>query len=151
MYEGLGQAGLRTRLEFRHAEADDDSSSWVTPERLAEADIAFAYVDASACPASEVLDVLAAQLRTDNPPYDISKTGWMRFMDDLETLAYRRAGLVIVVDNAAGLFSDRRSWGFDLLKWWTMQIWHWAKQDRPCQLCFQMDNYSAVGQLYAPR
>lgn len=151
MYEGLGRYGLRTRMDFRYAEPDDDPSLWVTPGQLAEGKIAFGYVDASLCLTSDVINVLADQLKTDHPRYSMAERGWLRFMDDLETLAHQRAGLVIVVDNAADLFSDRSSWGFELLKWWTMQIWHWAKQDKPCQLCFQMDASSAVKQIYASR
>ena len=148
MFEGLGRVGLRTRMEFRHAEPDDDPALWVTPDQLAKADMAFAYLDAGTCQYPDVINVLAAQLKTDHPPYDIDGNGWLRFMDDLETLAYQRAGLVIVVDNAAHLFDETSSWVFELMKWWTVQLWHWVKQDRPCQLCFQMDRSPAVGIIY---
>jgi hypothetical protein len=56
---------------------------------LAANDIAFAYVDAEACSATDVLTLMGAQLGTDHPPYDAAENGWLRFMDDLETLPNR--------------------------------------------------------------
>lgn len=148
MYENLGHVGLRTRMEFRRIQADDDPTMWVLPTELALKNIAFAYVDAGRCEAENVPNIIGAQLGTEHPPYDIRELGWLRLTDDLESLACGRAGMVIIVDNAAKVLSDPASWAFDLIRWWTMQLWHWVEQQHPCHLCFQLDHAPEVRLIY---
>lgn len=74
--------------------------------------------------------------------------GWYRFMDDLETLSQREAGMVIIVDKAGGLFADTRSWVFELTTVWVLQLPGWQQRNRPCHLIFQMDCDSAVATIY---
>jgi hypothetical protein len=148
MYEFSGHEGFRTRMEFRRIETDDDPMEWVLPAELALKNIAFAYVDATSCKAQDVPNIIGAQLGTEHPPYDIRELGWLRLTDDMESLAHGRAGMVIIVDNAAEVLSDTASWAFDLIRWWTMQLWHWAEQKRPCHLCFQLEHVPEVRRIY---
>lgn len=119
-------AAIGGRIAFRHNEPDDDPAEYVTPTILASQGIKFAYIDASKVTEVEALNSLGRQLQTDHPPYDPhpqkGMKGWYRFMDDLETLADREAGMVIVVDNAAPLFADPASWGFELITVWVLQL-----------------------------
>ena len=115
-YEFLDHpAPVGGRIHFRHNDVDDDPATYVTRATLAEKRIAFAYVDAATSSEYEALNSLGQQLSTDHPPYvpnpPAGMKGWYRFMDDLETMSAREAGMVIVVDNATHLFADTTSWG----------------------------------------
>lgn len=140
------------RIAFRHSEPDDDPAEYVTPARLITQGIRFAYLDGSRLNEVEALNSLGRQLQTDHPPYDPlpakGMKGWYRFMDDLETLAEREAGMVIVVDNAAPLFADPASWVFELITVWVLQLPRWQRRGVPCHLAFQMDKNSAVASTY---
>lgn len=139
-------------IAFRHSDPDDDPAEYVTPNRLASLGIMFAYVDGSRLNDGEALNSLGRQLKTDHPPYDPrpakGMNGWYRLMDDLETLAEREAGMVIVVDNAAQLFADPASWVFELITVWVRQLPRWQRRGLPCYLAFQMDKNPAVASLY---
>jgi len=69
-------------------------------------------------------------------------------MDDLETLSQREAGMVIVVDKAENLFADPRSWAFELITVWVLQLPGWQRRNSPCHLIFQMDSDPAVEMVY---
>lgn len=151
-YEILDHPDLGGRIHFRRADPGDDPSDYVGPEKLAERGIAWAYLDASKVNEYEALNSLGRQLRTDHLPYDPHPTagmpGWYRFMDDLETLSQREAGMVIVVDSAASSFADPRSWAFELITVWVLQLPEWQKRNHPCHLIFQMDPDPAVETIY---
>jgi hypothetical protein len=152
-YEYLDHpAPVGGRIVFRHNEPDDDPAEYVTPARLAAQGITFAYIDGSSVNEAEALNSLGRQLRTDNPPYDPHPAqgmkGWYRFMDDLETLGEREAGMVIVVDNAAPLFAKPGSWVFELITVWVLQLKRWQRRGVPCHLAFQMDTNPAVAAIY---
>jgi len=119
---------------------------------LAAKDIAFAYLNATHVDEYEALNSLGRQLRTDHPPYDPNPAkgmnGWFRFMDDLETLGDREAGMVIIIDSAANLFANPRSWGFKLIEMWVLQLPRWQNRKAPCHLAFQMEADPAVEAIY---
>ena len=155
-YENLDDpSAAGGRIHFRHREADDDPAGYVTPATLAAKGIAFAYVDATRVDEYEVLNSLGRQLRTDHPPYDpappVGMDGWFRFMDDLETMADRETGMVIVIDKAAALFADAQSWVFKLISVWVLQLPRWQRLKAPCHLAFQMEANDAVEQIYGPK
>ena len=110
------------------------------PSKLEAKGIAFAYIDGGNTGEDEALNSLGRQLQTDHPPYDpdppSGTSGWIRFMDDLETLSFREAGVVIVVDNASQLFSDPASWAFKLIEMWVLQLKGWQRREVPCHLVF---------------
>jgi hypothetical protein len=154
-YETLDHpAPVGGRIAFRHNEPDDNPAEYVKPAGLAAQGIAFAYIDGSSVNEAEALNSLGHQLQTDNPPYDPHPSrgmkGWYRFMDDLETLGEREAGMVIVVDNAAQLFADPTSWVFELVTVWVLQLKRWQQRGVPCHLAFQMDTDPAVALIYGP-
>jgi hypothetical protein len=155
-YEYLDHpAPVGGRVHFRHKEGDDDPASYVRPAKLASRGIAFAYIDASAVGEYEALNSLGRQLRTDHPPYEpnppAGMKGWYRFMDDLETISEHEAGMVIIIDNAMGLFIDPKSWAFELITVWVLQLPGWQRRRLPCHLSFQMDPDPAVEAIYGPQ
>ena len=151
-YEYLDRPNLGGRIHFRHAAPDDDPASYIGPQTLAERGIACAYLDAVRLNEYEALNSLGRQLGTDHQPYDphppAGMLGWYGFMDDLETLSQREAGMVIIVDRAANLFAEPRSWVFELITVWVLQLPGWQDWNRPCHLIFQMDLDPAVGTIY---
>ena len=85
-------------------------------------------------------DPLGVALGLEHPPYG---RPWVQFLDDLITLAYRYDGLVIVVDRADLLFTEKSDEMFNLVEAFLVQFHHWYDQKKPCHLCFQMveDDY----------
>lgn len=155
-YEFLDNpAPVGGRVHFRHREDDDDPAIYVAPATLFEKGILWAYIDAAEVDEYQALNSLGLQLSTDHPPYDPSPptgmSGWYRFMDDLETLSEREAGLVIIVDNASDLFVDARSWAFKLITIWVQQLPGWRRRSVPCHLAFQMEDDPSVKRLYGSR
>ncbi|TSB04976.1 hypothetical protein [Sphingorhabdus contaminans] len=152
-YEYLDHPDFGGRVHFRRAASDDDPADYVGPETLAERGIVWAYLDATKVNEYEALNSLGRQLRTDNPPYEphppTGILGWYRFMDDLETLSQRESGMVIVVNNAANLFTDPRSWVFELITVWVLQLPGWQKRNHPCHLIFQMEQDPSVEAIYS--
>jgi hypothetical protein len=154
-YEYLDNpAAAGGRIHFRHRHTDDDPAEYVTPATLAAKGIAYAYVDATRVDEFEALNSLGQQLRADHAPYDPASptgmNGWYRFMDDLETLGDREAGMIMVIDRAATLFTDPRSWGFNLISIWVLQLPRWQRRKAPCHLAFQMEADDAVRRIYGP-
>jgi hypothetical protein len=84
---------------------------------------------------------LAIALGLEHAPY--GNLAWVQFLDDLITLAYRNSGLVIVVDRADLLLTERSDEMFNLFEAFQVQFHHWYDQKKPCHLCFQMmeDDY----------
>ncbi|HEY0597249.1 hypothetical protein [Sphingopyxis sp.] len=152
-YEYLDHtAPVGGRIHFRHRGDDDDPQTYVTPAALAKRGLAFAYLDAAKVNETEALNSLGQQLVTDHPPYTpnppVGMKGWYRFMDDLETLAEREAGMVIIVDNAADLFATAGSWVFELITIWVLQLPGWQRRKLPCHLAFQMEADPHVKAIY---
>jgi hypothetical protein len=151
-YEHLDRPDLGGRIHFRYAEPGDVADRYLRPAKLAEQGIAFAYLDAAKVSEAEALNSLGQQLRTDHLPYDPNATAgmkaWYRFMDDLETLSQREAGMAIIVDMAARLFAEPRSWAFQLIEVWVLQLPGWQQRKRPCHLIFQMDPNPHVEAIY---
>lgn len=152
-YEILNHpAPVGGRVHFRRSEPEDEPSEYVSPMKLAQDGIAFAYVDGSKLSEEEALNSLGIQLRTENPPYEphppLGMKGWYRFMDDLETLSERAGGLVIIVDNAAPLFANAASWVFELITIWVHQLAGWQRRRLPCHLVFQMEPDPSVQSTY---
>jgi len=92
---------------------------------------------------SSIADPLATAIGLEHVPY--GNLRWTQFLDDLITLAYRFDGLVIVVDRADLLITERRDEMFNCLEAFLVQFHHWYDQKKPCHLCFQMvqDDYVA--------
>jgi hypothetical protein len=151
-YEYLDQGSLGHRVYFRVSEPSDDPSLYVRASALAQAGISLAYVNAARVDEREAINSLGLQLETDNPPYDPHSTrgapGWWRFMDDLETLGSRAAGMIIIIDQAGTLFAQPSSWGFRLIEVWVCQLHMWKDATRPCRLIFQMTPDPAVAEHY---
>jgi hypothetical protein len=124
----------------------------VSRAKLEGQGIAFAYIDAAAVDEYEALNSLGEQLRTGHPPYEpnpsMGMKGWYRFMDDLETISKHEAGMVIIIDNAMTLFADPKSWAFELITVWVLQLPGWQRRKLPCHLVFQMDADAAVKSIY---
>jgi hypothetical protein len=154
-YEYLRRPELGARIHFRHAEPDDDPAKYISPDLLAEMRIGLAYVDAAVSRETEALNSLGVQLDTRHRPYDpnppAGMKGWYSFMDDLCDLSEDRGGMVIVVDNAGGLFAEPTSWGFELITVWVLQLPGWQARKLPCHLIFQMSTDPAVAEIYRAR
>jgi hypothetical protein len=87
----------------------------------------------------EIPTDIGRQLGTDHPPYhEGTESNFARWLDDLISLAYSTAGLVIVLDNAHLLWSSQRKFMSELMEAYLVQVHHWLEQKVPCHLCFQM-------------
>ena len=89
---------------------------------------------------------LGIAIGLDNAPYGIRP--WVQFLDDLITLAYRYDGLVIVVDRADLLLTEKSDEMFDCLEAFMVQFHHWYDGKKPCHLCFQMMEDDEVTNLF---
>ena len=93
-----------------------------------------------------VADPLGMVLELEHAPY--GKLPWIKFLDDLITLAYRHRGLVIIVDRADILLRERPDDMFDLIEVFLIQFHHWYHQKKPCHLCLQMEENPSVRGLF---
>ena len=93
-----------------------------------------------------VADPLAIALGLEHTPY--GNLPWTQFLDDLITLAYRYDGLVITVDRADFLITERPDEMFNCVEAFLIQFHHWYDQKKPCHLCFQMVKDDYVTNLF---
>jgi len=100
-----------------------------------------AYLDIAQPSLGTLADRLGDILALDHPPYG---EHWVRFLDDLITLAHRSPGLVIIVDNAKSAFLRKDRQIFDLVESFLIQHHHWQEQNKPCHLWLQMEPCAAV-------
>jgi hypothetical protein len=150
MYGVLGGRRIAVRIEFARAVSQADSGQWVTPDQLEGQGIAFAYVSAKTDDEQAALNALGRQLNTAHPPYDVRVNGWLRLWDDLVAHSFHANGIMIIIDNADGLFSSTgMSWGETFLKWWSIQLDDWIKKSKPCHLVFQMQSDPDVSRIYS--
>ena len=100
----------------------------------------------------EIGSDLGVQLKTDYPPYhEAEELNWVRFLDDLISLAYRTTGVVIVLDNADQIFSIHRRHITQLIEAFLVQFHHWLEQKIPCHLCLQMSPNPLVRELFSAK
>lgn len=85
---------------------------------------------------SNIADPLGVAVGLEHAPYG---RPWLQFLDDLITLAYRYNGLVIVVDRADVLIAEKSDEMFNLIEAFQVQFHHWFDQEKPCHLCFQVE------------
>ncbi len=92
--------------------------------------------------ARSIANPLARAIGLEHVPYGNDRP-WVQFLDDLITLAYRYDGLVIVIDRADLLATEKCDEIFSCLEAFLIQFHHWYDQKKPCHLCFQMveDDY----------
>ena len=93
-----------------------------------------------------IADPLGMALKLEHAPY--GTLPWIKFLDDLITLAHRYRGLVIIVDRADTLLRERPDDMFDLIEAFLIQFHHWYDQKKPCHLCLQMEENKSVQGLF---
>jgi hypothetical protein len=116
--------------------------------------ISYAYVRYSGNSELSLANQIASRLNLDHQPYGQSAgrgfpLPWLPFLDDLITLSRRHNGLVIIVDNADNLFRDNQGDAFDLIEAFLTQFHHWFEKQKPCHLCFQIENSPMVQKVFA--
>jgi len=100
-----------------------------------------------------IADPLGVALKLEHAPYGtpwIKGISWVRFLDDLTTLAYRYKGLAIIIDHADVLLRERPDDMFGLIEAFLTQFHHWYDQKKPCHLCLQMEANPSVRRLFSP-
>jgi len=95
-----------------------------------------------------IADPLGRARQLEHAPYGGGVNLWVRFLDDLITLAYRYPGPVIVVDHANILLQERPDEMFDLIEAFLIVFHHWYDQKKPCHLCFQMEQNDSVRRVF---
>jgi len=133
----------------------DDLEHALVPE-LRTAGIQLAYVDylemaSYRRAANVVMNTIAQKLKLDHPPYDPNPgpvEEWVRFCDDLITLAYRENGILIIVDNADVWLSTDKKTLFRLIEAFQIQLHHWQEKKKPCHLFFQMEKNDLVRRIF---
>lgn len=146
-YSGIDMP-LSACLHFvRNSEIDDATSDIFASAR--EKNITVVYVDflGDFVRKSGILQCIAAQLNLDSQPY--RRDDHLPFWDDLISLAYKKFGLVIVLDNAADFLATAPTEFFDLIEAFMVQFNHWFKLNKPCHLCFQMEKNPLIAELLA--
>jgi len=75
----------------------------------------------------------------DHPPYHNEQVvNWVRWLDDLISLAHSRPSLVVVLDNAHLVFVPQLGFFTDMIEAFMIQFHHWSERSKPCHLCFQL-------------
>jgi hypothetical protein len=144
-YEFLGKATTRC-VHFVQTTA---SSGFLEEqvEAARKVGVKFAYWNylhgGSEC--NTLADPLGVALGLEHAPYGLP---WIQFLDDLITLAYRYDGLVIVVDRADLLLTEKSDEMFNCVEAFLAQFHHWYDQKKPCHLCFQMVEDDHVTNLF---
>jgi hypothetical protein len=107
------------------------------------------YLDGGSASAT-IADPLGQALHLAHAPYGgrAGLSPWIKFLDDLITLAYRYPGLVIVVDHANILLRERPDDMFALIEAFLIVFHHWYEQKKPCHLCFQMEQNDSVRRVF---
>jgi len=89
----------------------------------------------------EIPSAIGTLAKTNHPPYhDGDKVRWVRWLDDLISLAHTSPGLVIILDNADQLFARHRKLATEMIEAYLIQFHHWLERNKPCHLCFQMSS-----------
>jgi hypothetical protein len=151
-YEGLDRAASRCIHFVRRQMSEVDLRE--LRSKLQKQGIVWAYVEYSRNSEINLANKIARRLSLDHQPYG-QRTGtrfpipWVPFLDDLISLSYRQNGLVIIVDNANNLFRDNQDDAFDLIEAFLIQFHHWFERQKPCHLCFQIENSPVVQKVFA--
>ena len=99
----------------------------------------------------EMATAIGCALQTDHPPYHVgTQTQWVRWLDDLISLANRAPGLVIVLDNADQMFLAHRHHITEMIEAYLIQFHHWFERDLPCHFYVQMSAHPAVATSFGP-
>lgn len=145
-YSGIERAGS-TYVRFVRNDEVDGSEREIFDAAKRDG-VLCVYVSGRPCVES-VLDLancVGRALELDNAPYEERR--WVRLLDDLASLAHRQKGLIIVVGHAGSILAQRQNDFFDLIEAFLTQVHHWSDQNKPCCLCFQMDDNPSIEQLF---
>lgn len=110
------------------------------------------YVDCSKFVGSHWLipSEIGRQAAMDHPPYhEDQEVKWVRWLDDLISLAHFQRGLVVVLDNAHLVFVPQLRFFASMIEAFMIQFHHWSKRSRPCHLCFQLTPSKLVHEFLA--
>jgi hypothetical protein len=144
-YEGLDRPWSRCIHFVRRQMSEVDLREMRS--KLQKQGIVRAYVEYSRNSEISLANQIASRLSLDNQPH--GQSPWVPFLDDLITLSYRQNGLAIIVDNADDLFRDNQDDAFDLIEAFLIQFHHWFEKQKPCHLCFQIENNPVLQKVFA--
>ena len=150
-YEGL-HLPLTRCVHFVKTRESEDAQDTVVQAAL-EKGLTFVYWSylESGSESVTIADPLGIALKLEHAPYGpswVNGISWVRFLDDLVTLAYRYKGLVIIIDHANVLLRERPDDMFHLIEAFLTQFHHWYDQKKPCHLCLQMEENPSVRRLF---
>jgi hypothetical protein len=137
-------------IAFVEAAEVDEELREIVDEIRARA-FRIAYVDCSQFAERpwEIGSAIGLALKTDHPPYhENEELNLVRWLDDLVSLAYTTAGVVIVLDNVEPVFSRHRRHFTELIEAFLVQLHHWLERGVPCHLCLQMSPNPLVAQFF---
>jgi hypothetical protein len=85
-----------------------------------------------------------------HPYHEGTEANWVRWLDDLISLAHSRDGLVLVLDNAHTVFVPQLRFFTSMIEAFMIQFHHWSEREKPCHLCFQLSPTPLVHEIAAP-
>jgi hypothetical protein len=137
-------------VHFVKAHDSEESGEWAVETAAKEGIrcVYWSYLDGGH-ESVTVADPLGMALELEHAPYGVGRP-WIRFLDDLITLAYRYRGLVIFVDRADILLRERPDDMFELIEAFLHQFHHWYDNKKPCHLCLQMEEDPSVRRIFVP-
>ena len=98
----------------------------------------------------ELRDAIGYAAGMDHPPYTGDQPiHWVRWWDDLYSLGFLSAGMIVVLDNAHLMFDAERQFMTFLLEWFLQAHTSWAQRGVPLSICFQMASCPALGVAFA--
>ncbi|HUD51873.1 hypothetical protein [Parvibaculum sp.] len=139
-------------VHFIYADHLDDEDIWPAAEWKRKG-VRLAYVDyrhLNADDRQRMPDIIGRELRLENVPYGEEARStkrispWIPFMDDLITLSRNAGGLIMVIDHAEEMLAERSRTMFELIEAFLIQSHHWFERQKPCHLCFQMEESRLV-------
>jgi len=136
-YSGIGIPSSACIRFVRNADVDDSLRGILSEVRDRGVRIAYVGPKRAASSTAGLVNLLAGELGLKHAPYEFNR--WVCFLDDLGALAYEEQGLVIIIDSAWMIFTEKPNEMFDLVEAFLIQFHHWSDRKKPCYLCFQME------------
>jgi hypothetical protein len=96
-----------------------------------------------------IANAIALELNLEHAPYPprtsrFQPQVWLPFLDDLITLSEHEKGAVIIVDSANVFLAENSRGMFSLIESFLIQVHHWMEKNKPCHLCFQMEQNDSL-------
>lgn len=150
-YWNIGQA-TSDCVHFVYSDEIDLSDRSIS-EDLRKKNILVLYLDYQEISRSgeHIANIIAEHLELEHAPYVVRSQPkiWVPFSDDLIGKSESESGMVIIIDGANLFLNERPRDFFGLIEAFLDQFDRWLKEQKPCHLCFQMEENSWVRNTFS--